>query len=86
MSYLKLCQISNDNYIEDCNGEVLVNNISFPAILSCEVIDWESEEEYHKRGKILSFNAFEISVDEQPQELREVIYQNLLITNPELIK
>lgn len=87
MSYLKLCQLSTDTYIEDCNAQViLATSIVYPLTLSCEVIDWDSEDEFIKRGKADSFTSIEVILQEQPQEIREAVYQQLLLQFPELIK
>lgn len=87
MSYLKLCQLSNDNYIEDCNGQVaLMTEIVYPFKLSCEVIDWESEEEYNKRGKALSFTSIEVILEDLVEDIRQSIYNKLILQFPELIK
>ena len=86
MSYLKLCQLYNAEYIEDCNGNVLLNSIVYPAILSCEVIDWESEEEYHKRGKANFFISESVHINEQPINVREEVFQQLLMKYEELVQ
>lgn len=87
MSFIKLCQLSNDSYIEDCDKQILLAvNIQYPLRLDCEVIDWKSEDEFNKRGEINSFINEVVVIDEQPEEIREAVYQQLLIKYPELIK
>jgi hypothetical protein len=87
MSFLKLCQLSNETYIENSEGEVILAiSITFPLQLACEVIDWESEEEYTKRGKALSFISESITINQQPDSIREAVYQQLLLSYPNLQK
>lgn len=87
MSFLKLCQLSNETYIENSEGEVILAlSISYPLQLACEVIDWESQEEYARRGKALSFVSEVVTINQQPESIREAVYQQLLLLYPELIK
>jgi len=87
MSFLKLCQLSNDSYIEDCDKKiVLAISVQYPLELNCEVIDWEDENEFAKRGKVNSFTDEVVVIDEQPDEIREAVYQQLLVKYPNLIK
>ncbi len=85
MSYLKLCQISNDLYIEDCNGVVILENeIDYPLDLQCEIIDWVNEDEFLKRGKTISFQSVNISIDlsESLLSIREAVFNQLVIDYP----
>ena len=88
MSFLKLCQISNEQYIETVNGEVILNEIqSFPQILSVEVIDWVDENEFNNRGKINSFQSIEVSIEQdESKSIRDRVFDVLVIQIPELIK
>ena len=87
MSFIKLCQLSNDSYIEDCDKQiVLAVSVQYPLELNCEVIDWEDANEFAKRGKVNSFTNEVVVINEQPEEIREAVYQQLLVKYPELIK
>ena len=88
MSFLKLCQISNEQYIESVSGEVILNEIqSFPQILSVEVIDWVDENEFNNRGKINSFQPIEVSIEQdESKSIRDRVFDVLVIQIPELIK
>lgn len=100
MSYLKLCQlvISNndiinpvDYYIEDADGNVvlLIPPIPYPFSVNCEVIDWVSEDEFHKRGKINS-RITEIVDSPTPNidttYIREYCFSQLVSKYPTLVK
>lgn len=89
MSFLKLCQLVNQSetevfYQEDANGNILVNNPTFPISIDCEVIDWVSEEEFLKRGKIISFQARTVIIETQPENIRQSVYETLLTEFPAL--
>lgn len=101
MSYLKLCQLVNQGnpdenghaqtvfYQEDCEGNVLVNNASYPLVLQCEIIDWVSLDEYQKRGKTISFTAGEVTLSTKPKPpktIRQAVIDQLILTYPEIIK
>ena len=87
MSYLKLCQISNDNYVETADGEVILDTIpNFPQDFQVEVIDWVSEDEFHNRGKIISFESENVGVQDDSKSIRESVYEILLVKYPNLIK
>lgn len=98
MSYLKLCQlvISNadasvDYYIEDADGVIilLIPPIPYPFSINCEVIDWVSEDEFHKRGKINSrtteiVNFPDSNLDNTP--VRQYCFSELVSKYPALVK
>ena len=88
MNFVKLCQISNEQYIESASGEVILNEIkSFPQILSVEVIDWVDENEFNNRGKINSFQSIEVSIEQdESKSIRDRVFDVLVIQIPELIK
>ena len=87
MSFLKLCQLSNEQYIETAECIVVLNTIqSFPQKLSCEIIDWESEDDFQSRGKSLSFESVEVEVLDDSCPIRDVVYEILLERYPNLIK
>lgn len=90
MSYLKLCQLLNQSdteifYQEDCDGNILVNNPTFPISINCEVIDWVSEEEFKKRGKTISIQSRIVIIEEQPENIRQSVYETLLTEFPALV-
>jgi hypothetical protein len=84
--YIKLCQISNDQYIEDCNGAIVLNEIQYPAQLHVEVIEWQDEIGFQKRLKADSFNQEVVTIDAQPVNIRDAVYQQLLVKYPNLVK
>lgn len=98
MSFIKLGQIADvisaqpqdligSVYIEDENGVVVQSlNPTFPLVLTVEVIDWVDEFEQQKHGKINSFNAELVTLEVQPENIREAVYQQLLLLYPELNK
>lgn len=99
MSYLKLCQVSYQGnpdsnghpqivyYEEDCNGNVLVNNPTYPLTISCEVIDWGSSDNFSTRGAITSFAAVPITLSAAPGSgtIRQAIFNQLVGTYPTLV-
>jgi hypothetical protein len=93
MGYLKLCQIyvsgENNNipYIEDCEGEVLIlQSFTYPGTFFCEVIDWVSEDQYRKRGEVISASTQEVILNEDPGDIRNAIYLELKKVYPDIIK
>jgi len=90
--YLKLCQLLNQSetevfYQEDCNGNVLVNNPTYPLELQCEVIEFVSEEAFHNRGKINFFEAVNVTLPEAPLNgIRRAVYDILKIDYPEMVE
>ena len=99
MSYLKLCQLlcqGNPDehgipqtiyYLEDCDGNVLVNNPTFPITLECEVIDWVSQDEFNKRGQAISFNSVNVTLNNAPvgSSIRQAVFDDLVATYPALV-
>ena len=91
MSYLKLCQISNNSievasYIEDAHGNVVVNNPNYPLELVCEVIDWIDEDAFQNQGKANSFTSEIVVLESAPENMREAVYQQLKVKYPNLNK
>ena len=89
MSFLKLCQLSNEQYIETADQEIVLNNIQpSPFTISCEIIDWESEEDFKRRGKSISFEAVEVDLSglDQSVTVRDKVYEILIGRYPNLIK
>lgn len=96
MSYLKICQISNFDveviknngnlYLEDIDGAVIINNPTYPLTLSCEVIEWVSEEQLVSRGEINSFVSEIVVLESAPENIREEVYQQLKVKYPNLNK
>lgn len=88
---IKIGQILNQSevelfYLEDADKKVIVNNISaFPATLQVEVIDWISEEEFMKRGKVNAFHAESVILSEPVPNIREFVLQQLIVKYPELV-
>ncbi len=84
MSYLKLCQLSNDNYVQDCDGEIIIDNdILYPITLSCEVINWVDEDEFLKRGQIISFQAVDVTIEnESLLSIRQMVFNQLVVDYP----
>lgn len=99
MSYVKLCGIlyqnnpdSNGNaqtiiYQEDCNGNVIVNNISYPITFECEVIDWESVDEFNVRGPRVSFVSASATLSSAPGSgsVRQAVFSQLVGSYPTLV-
>ena len=87
MNFVKLCQISNDSYIETADREIVLNQISsYPQKFSVEVIDWISEEEFIRRGKINSFNSEGVTIIGYPPNIRDFIFNVLVDKYPNLVK
>jgi hypothetical protein len=91
MSYLKLCQLLNQSeteifYQEDCDGNVLVNNPTYPMTLECEVIDFVSEDDFKARAKVNSFASVNVTLEEAPENIRDAVYAVLVVEYPALVK
>jgi len=89
--YLKLCQLLNQSetevfYQEDCDGNVLVNNPTYPLTLQCEVIEFVSEEAFKYRGKINSFTAVNVTLEVAPHNIRYAVYSLLKPDFPTLVE
>lgn len=91
MSYIKLCQISNQTpdatlYLEDCTGRVIIDNVAYSAPFQCEIIDFGSEDNYNKRGFVTSFTSVEVTLVTLPVEsIRKSIFAQLQATYPTLV-
>lgn len=99
MSYLKLCQLVAQGelneqdiptviyYQEDSEGNVLVNSVSYPLSIECEVIEYGSEEDYNQRKDSIAFTSETIVLAEAPvgQSIREEIFEQLQIIYPALV-
>lgn len=86
MTILKLGQIHNNSYLEDLEGNVLLNTPSFPLYLYCELLTYLTLEDFPDRTKVVSLSQELIKVEGQPENIREAVYQQLLLSYPELIK
>jgi hypothetical protein len=68
MSHLILGQITDKEtlglkYLESISGEVIVHQTNLPETFLVEILDFESEEECKKRGKLLSLTQEEVMLD-----------------------
>lgn len=91
MSYVKLCQISNQTinqvfYLEDCTGKILINLASYDVPFQCEIIDFGTEENYNIKGPCLSFTSVTVTLSTAPIEsIRKSIFTQLQASYPALV-
>jgi len=90
MSYLKLCQISNDSlistiYLEDCDSNVIINQPIYPLTLNCEIIEWVDENAFLIKGESISRNSAKITLAIAPSSIRQTIFNQLQATYSTLV-
>lgn len=91
--YLKLCQLLNQSntevfYQEDCEGNVVVGEATFPVTLQCEIINFVSEDAFRTRGAITAFESVNVTLNSEVPEgttVRQAVYEKLKLTYPTLV-
>jgi hypothetical protein len=70
-------------YLEDCNGNILVNNIpSFPINVKCEIITWATQSGFTQRSASTAFTTATVSVTASP--IRSNVFAQLTAIYPGL--
>jgi hypothetical protein len=70
-------------YLEDCNGNVMVNNIpSFPITIKCEVITFNSVLDFQNRAAYVNFTSATAAATALP--IRSNVFSLLTPTYPNL--
>lgn len=58
----------------------------FPCTFTCEIVTWASEDERWMSRKVNFFDSVDVLLLIQPSDVRDAIYNILLLTNPTLNK
>jgi|SRR6516164_1869230 hypothetical protein len=98
MSYLKLCQLSIQGnpdvkgrfqtvfYEENYKGQIITNNVTYPATFQCEIIDWLNIVEFNKLGVSETVSVVPITLDIAPiGSVRQEIFNKLVVQYPTLV-